>query len=215
MQNFSKVELIIFDLDYTLVDSSEGIVYCFNQARRRAGEPEVEPEKIIQRIGHPIEETFLRFGSADPVGRRVVFRQMAAEGAMAERSFLLPGVADTIRALHGRGYRLAVASTKARVEIIRILERLGLVGYFEAFCGSDEVEKAKPAPDSLLKVLAQTKVLPEQAVYVGDHVVDIEAAKAAGVPVIALEGGPCSHEEKVAAQPDALIQDLRGLLELL
>jgi HAD superfamily hydrolase (TIGR01662 family) len=175
----------------------------------------VESEKIIQRIGHPIEETFLRFGSADPVARRVVFRQLAAEGAMAKGSFLLPGVAETIRALEPRGYRLAVASTKSRAEIIRILEHLGLVNYFGAFCGSDEVPNAKPAPDCLLKVMAETGVKPERTVYVGDHVVDIEAAKAAGVRVIALEGGPCSHEEKVAAGPDALIQDLRGILELL
>ena len=131
--DFKNAELLIFDLDYTLIDSSEGIVYCFNEARRRAGEPEVEPGKIIQRIGHPIEETFLRLGSADPVARRVVFRQLAAEGAMAKGSFLLPGVAETIRALEPRGYRLAVASTKSRAEIIRILEHLGLVKYFGAF----------------------------------------------------------------------------------
>jgi phosphoglycolate phosphatase len=213
--DFKNAELLIFDLDYTLVDSSQGIVYCFNEARRRAGEPEVAPEKIIQRIGHPIEETFLRFGSADPVARRVVFRQLAAAGAMAKGSFLLPGVAETIRALHQRGYRMAVASTKSRAEIIRILEHLGLADSFEAFCGSDEVQNAKPAPDSLLKVMEQTAVQPERTIYVGDHVVDIEAAKAAGVRIIALEGGPCSHEEKVAAGPDALSPDLRGILRWL
>jgi phosphoglycolate phosphatase len=213
--DFKNVELLIFDLDYTMIDSSKGIVYCFNEARRRAGEPEVAPEEIISRIGHPIEETFGRFGSADPVARRVVFRKLAAEGAMAKGSFLLPGVAETIRALHQRGYRLAVASTKSGAEIIRILVHLGLADYFEACCGSDEVPNAKPAPDSLLKVMEQARVKPERTVYVGDHVVDIEAAKAAGVRIIALEGGPCSHEEKFAAGPDVLIKDLPGMLDLL
>lgn len=212
---FKNAELLIFDLDYTLIDSSQGIVFCFNEARRRAGESEVEPARIIQRIGHPIEETFRRFGSADPAAGRVVFRRLAADGTMAKASFLLPGVAETIRALHRRGYRLAVASTKSRAEIIAILERLGLAGYFEAFCGSDEVPNAKPAPDSLFKVMAQTGVRAERTIYIGDHAVDIEAARAAGVRIIALEGGPCSREAKLAARPDALIQDLRGILELL
>jgi len=213
--NFANVRLLIFDLDYTLIDSSEGIIYCFNRARKEMGEPEVEPARIIQRIGLPIEETFLFFGSKDPVQGRMIFRQIAGQGAMAEKSFLLPGVAETIAELARRGFRLAVASTKSRREIIRVLEHLGLAGYFEAFCGSDEVAQAKPAPDCLLRVMQATGVKPEQTLYFGDHVVDIQAARAAGVRVIAIEGGPCSPEERIAARPDAIVNSLREILEFL
>jgi AHBA synthesis associated protein len=213
--NFKDARLLILDLDYTLIDSSEGIVYCFNRARKQMGEPEVEPAKLIQRIGLPIEETFRHFGSQDPVQGRVIFRRIAAEGAMAQKSFLLPGAAETIAELHRRGFRLAVASTKSRREIIAVLEHLGLARYFEAFCGSDEVARAKPAPDSLFRVMEATGVKPEQTLYFGDHVVDIQAGRAAGVRVIALEGGPCSHADRVAAKPDAIVNDLRGVLALL
>ena len=212
---FVNARLLIFDLDYTLIDSSAGIVACLNQARQQMGEPEVEPAKLIERIGHPIEDTFRRFGSPDPVQGRVIFRQLAAAGAMANMSLLLPGVAETIAELHRRGFRLAVASTKSRREIIRVLEHLGLARYFEAFCGSDEVAEAKPAPDCLLRVMQATGLKPEHTLYFGDHVVDIQAGRAAGVRVIAIEGGPCSHEDRLAAGPDAMVQDLGKVLELL
>jgi len=213
--NFANLKLLIFDLDYTLIDSSKGIIYCFNRARKEMGEPEVEAAKLIQRIGLPIEETFRLLGSQDPEQGRVIFRRIAAEGAMAEKSFLLPGVAETIPELFRRGFRLAVASTKSRREIIAVLEHLGLARYFEAFCGSDEVAHAKPAPDSLFRVMEATGVKPEQTLYCGDHVVDIQAGRAAGVRVIALEGGPCSRADRIAANPDAIVNNPREILEFL
>lgn len=212
---FTGAELLVFDLDYTLLDSSEGIIYCFNQARRRAGEPEVEPEKLKARIGLPIEEGFRVFGSKDPEAMRDLFRKIARDGAMAERSFLLPGVAEAVPELKRRGYRLAVCSTKSHAEIVRVLDHLGLAHHFEEFVGSDEVEHPKPAPDSLLLVMKRLRARPDKTVYVGDHVVDIQAAGGAGVRVIAVLGGPCPKEELESKKPDSLISGFNDLLDLL
>lgn len=214
--DFSSVELIVFDLDYTLIDSSDGIVFCFNEARRRAGEEEVSADKIKPWIGQPIEETFRRHGSKNPPAMRDLFRRIAAAGPMAERTRLLPAVAETLAELHARGYQLAVASTKSRAEIQAILERLYLRSYFAELCGSDEVEKPKPAPDPLLKVMARVGRPPEKTVYVGDHLVDIRAARAAGTAVIAITGtgGPCPLEEVKAAAPDAVITCFSELTEI-
>ncbi|MFO8057894.1 MAG: HAD family hydrolase [bacterium] len=209
------VKAFIFDLDYTLIDSSEGIVYCFNRARKRAGEPEVPADRIKARIGIPIEKTFELYGSKDPLAMRDEFRRLSREGAMADRSFLLPGVRDTIPALATRGFRLAVASTKSHAEIKTILEKLELSPYFEQTAGSDEVESAKPAPDSLVLLLERMRLEPEQAVYVGDHVVDIKAARAAGMPVIAVRGGPVTEQELTKEDPDSILDNVSGILELL
>jgi phosphoglycolate phosphatase len=213
--DFRDAGLLIFDLDYTLIDSSEGIVWCFNEARRRAGEPVIAPDVLKARIGLPIEDGFRVFGSKDPAAMRDLFRKLAREGAMAERSFLLPGAADTLSALKKKGYRLAVASTKSRPEIVAILEHLGVASYFEEFVGSDEVKDPKPAPDSLLLAMRRLAAAPETTVYIGDHVVDVRAARAAGVRVIAVRGGPCAAEEVEREHPDAIISDLAGLLKLL
>lgn len=209
------IECLIFDLDYTLIDSSDGIVYCFNEARRRTGEPEVEEDLLKARIGLPIEEGFKLFGSADPAAMRDLFRKIAREGAMRERSFLLPGVMQTIPRLKQRGYRLGVNSTKSRPEIISILEHLEVVGYFEEFVGSDEVENPKPAPDSLVLAMKRMKLAPENTVYVGDHVVDIRAARAAGVRVVAVAGGPCPIEDIKKEFPDSLVDTVGDLLAML
>ena len=214
--DFNGVRLLVFDLDYTLADTSDGIVFCFNQARRMRGETEVEPKEIKARIGLPINETFALFGSADPAASRDQFRKLAREGAMAAMSSLLPGVADTLAQLSARGYVLAVASTKSHAEIVAVLERLGVALFFMELVGSDEVRAAKPAPDPLLLVMQRTGFGPDQTAYVGDHLVDIQSARAAGVRVISVTGygGPCPRETIIAAKPDAIIETLPGLLDL-
>ena len=213
--DFTDAEALVFDLDYTLLDSSEGIIYCFNEARRRAGEPQVEPDKLKARIGLPIEEGFKVFGSKDPIAMRDLFRKIARDGAMAERSFLLPGVAESIPELKQRGYRLAVCSTKSNAEIIRVLEHLGIARYFEYFVGSDEVEKPKPAPDSLLLVMQRLGVKHDKTVYVGDHVVDVRAARAAGTRVIAVLGGPCPEKDIETENPDTVIRAFSDILDII
>ncbi len=213
--NLQSVKVIIFDLDYTLLDSSEGIVYCFNRARSRAGEPEVSPDKIKERIGIPIEQTFELYGSKEPLARRDEFRRVAREGAMAERSFLLPGVRDTIPALGSKGFRLAVASTKSGPEIQAILTRLEILSFFEEVAGADQVENAKPEPDSLLFLLDKMKLSPQEAVYVGDHIVDVRAARSANMGIIAIKGGPVSDDDLAMESPDALLNNVSEILDLL
>jgi phosphoglycolate phosphatase len=213
--NFLKAKAFIFDLDYTLIDSSEGIVHCFNEARKRAGESEVSAEKIKARIGIPIEQTFELYGSDGPLARRDDFRKLAREGAMADRSFLLPGVKEAIPAFAEKGFRLAVASTKSHAEIEAILERLELNSFFEEIVGSDEVQNAKPAPDSLLLLLEKMGLAAEEAVYVGDHAVDVQAARSAGMPVVAVRGGPVTEEELKKELPDVLVNNVAGILDML
>jgi HAD superfamily hydrolase (TIGR01549 family) len=212
--DFKNIELIVFDLDYTLLDSADGIVYCFNEARKSVGEPVVEAEEIKKNIGLPIENTFKVFGSKDPEKMRELFRKTARKGAMAERSFLLPGVFETIPELKKRGHRMAVASTKSRTEIERILEHLGIKNNFEAFVGSDEVKNAKPAPDPLLLMIERTGVPAHKMVYVGDHVVDIRSARAAGTGIIAVLGeGPCPKEDVEAEGPDIILEKIIEILK--
>jgi len=210
--DMKDVKLVVFDLDYTLVDSGDGIAYCFNETRKWAGEPEIDPEKIKKRIGNPIEETFSIFGSAEPEKMRDHFRKLAREGAMRERSFLLDGVSEMLNEVKKRGYRMAVASTKSRPEIVSIMEHLGVDGYFEEYVGSDEVKSAKPSPDPLLLMMEKTGVAANDMVYVGDHIVDIQAARAAGVRVIAVAGGPIEEDEVKAEGPDAFIEKIGGTL---
>jgi phosphoglycolate phosphatase-like HAD superfamily hydrolase len=82
--------------------------------------------------------------------------------------------------------------------------------------GSDEVLAAKPAPDPLLLVMARVSIGPAETVYTGDHLVDIQSARAAGVRVIALhgQGGPCPLAAVKAAAPDALVGSFAELLDL-
>jgi phosphoglycolate phosphatase len=131
---------------------------------------------------------------------------------MTAETRLLPGVESTIRALALRGLRLAVCSNK-RVEFTRALvAALGLADCFAHVLGPDDVGgRAKPDPAMLLEGLARLEVSAADAVYVGDMVVDVRTARAAGVPVWLVPTGATENGE----EPDRRLAAFEELLELL
>jgi phosphoglycolate phosphatase len=144
------------------------------------------------------------------------YREHHAQVMVAETR-LMPGVAETIPELARRGLRLGVCSNK-RVEFTRTLVRtLGLHDYFACVLGPDDVgQRAKPDPAMLLEGLTRLKVSANETVYVGDMVVDVQTAKAAGVPVwlVSTDETPdLTSVEGIGA--DRVLPSFATLLELL
>ena len=130
---------------------------------------------------------------------------------MREGTVLLPGAADALRELRHRGLRLAVCSNKP-VEFTRqLLVWLGVANEFEAVLGPEDVPKPKPAPDMLIAACRRLQVAPGETLYVGDMVVDIRTARAAGVAVWVVPTGSDTRETLQAAHPDRIFD---GLTEL-
>jgi phosphoglycolate phosphatase len=122
-------------------------------------------------------------GLAWPEARRVaVAAYEAAEGAIdwATLARPLPGVVESLVALHEAGFALAVATTDQTAGAVRFLEGLGLAGRFAAVVGVDQVAASKPAPDLFLRACALAGVAPERAVMVGDLDIDLLMGRAAG-----------------------------------
>jgi phosphoglycolate phosphatase len=197
------VRAVLFDFDFTLVDSSAGILECFAFARARVGLPPACPEATRRTIGLTLAEALRVLHGvedADLVARfRGAFLERA-EAVMAASAVPLEAAAGTLAALRAAGLALAVCSTKHRGQIERILGRLALAQRFDAIVGAEDVARHKPEPDALLLALERLGVAPAQAVYVGDHRVDAEAAARAGVPFVAVLTGPSPREE-FAGQP--------------
>ena len=210
---FSEIRTLLFDLDGTLIDSSDGVVACFNYVFDRIGVPRPEPGAIKATIGYPLDEAFARFTDHDPKGCYDLF-QVKAREVLVDSATLLEGVAETLRHLHAKGYVLGVATTKRSEHITGILGRLGVLPLFNAWSGSDEVRRVKPDPEVLHLTLRKLGRSATEAVYVGDTPLDIRAARSAGLGVIAVLGGTGSREELAAHGPDAIIEkftDLKGL----
>src|SRR4051812_13938952 len=133
---------------------------------------------------------------------------------MGQGARLLPGAVEAMAALAAAGLKLAVCSNKLRPFTAQLLEGLGLSVHIAAVLGPDDVAHPKPAPDMLNAALARLDVTAAGALYIGDMTVDIECARAAGVPVWVVPTGSQSRDQLAAAGPDRVLDSLFDLLAI-
>jgi len=145
---------IIFDLDGTLIDSSDGVVEAVNYSLRQMGETEQPPEKIKAFIGYPLSQMYATFTTASPERLHGHFQVKAANTVVAS-TVPMPGAETTIRMLHGSGLRLAIASTKIKTHIKGIIAKFGWDDLMSAYVGGDEVTK-EPSRDCGLGLMTRS-----------------------------------------------------------
>lgn len=183
---------VVFDFDYTLGDSTPGIVQSANYALQKLGYPQQETEAIRKTIGLTLQKTFaVLTGSGDPAlaqGYADYFHELAAQ-VMTDNTTLYPDALRVLAALRQQGCRTAIVTTKAHRTIQRIVDRFGAGPLLDAVIGGDDVSKEKPDPEGLLGVLAQFGLEKEELLYVGDSLVDAKTAEAAGIPFAAVLTG--------------------------
>ncbi len=212
---FLAVRGIVFDLDGTLIDSYAAITESLNRAMIAAGLRSLSEEKVRGMVGLGLETLVARAMGPERVEEGVrIFREHYARICVA-RTTLLPHVPETVRELESRGYLLAVATNKPSYFARRLLDGLRIGGHFAAVLGPDNVVNRKPHPEMLLRALEEMDLPVREAVYVGDMEVDIQTARAVGLPVIVVPTGSRSAEVLRAHDPDLLLEEFRDLLGVL
>ena len=213
-----KLSAVIFDFDYTLGDSSEGVVHCVNEALGKLDLPEADPEEIKKTIGFTLEETFIKLNGED---QRVLAKDFVSE-FVKEADRVMLGMTrvystthETIEALRTIGYSLGVVSTKYGYRIRDILRRESILNSFDVIVGGDSVLNQKPDPEGLLSAVESLQIKPENAIYVGDSIVDARTAESAGVPFVAVTTGTTPSEDFQSFRPFAVIDSLSDLPALL
>ena len=200
----------LFDLDGTLIDSSPGVILAFHAAQQAFGEPPADPEAIRSRIGYPLVDTVRALSKVDYAQFIECFRREAL-ASMHLHSRLLPGARDLLDQLANLG-RLCALVTSKRTDIAqRIVDHLEIGHRFLAVIGSDAAADVKPHPAPLLEAARRLSLDKAQLVMVGDTQNDIQAARAAGLPVIALASGHDTRERLDGA--DLCFEDATELLE--
>jgi len=122
---------------------------------------------------------------------------------------------ETLQELARRGVRLAVVTNSGRTATIALLKRHDLLGCFEFVLTRDDVERLKPDPDGLMKALAMLSLPASDAIFVGDSVLDIQAAKRAGLKVISVATGNYTAEKLRAGGADTVIGRMSELPEVI
>ncbi|MBQ1049568.1 HAD hydrolase-like protein [Micromonospora sp. C51] len=185
-----------FDLDMTLVDSRPGIAATYRALTERTGVP-VDADAAVSRLGPPLRTEIAHWFPPEQVeGAVTIFRELYPAYAITP-TVPLPGAAAALAAVRDRGGRVLVVTSKIGRLARLHLDHLGLV--VDELAGDLFAEEKATA----LRAHGATH-------YVGDHVADMVAAAAAGVPGIAVATGPCTPDELRAAGAAAVLADLTG-----
>jgi phosphoglycolate phosphatase len=206
---------IIFDLDGTLVDTAPDLIATLNALLSREGLPALPDDEARGLIGHGARRMLERgFAIAGPTGYDIdgLFRDFIAyySDHIADRSLPFPGVEAALDTLAERGCTFAVCTNKLESLSVRLLTSLGLAGRFATICGQDTFGVQKPDPQALLGTLRRAGGSLDSAIMVGDSLTDIATAKAAQMPVVAVDFGYTDVPVKDLG-PDKVISHYRNL----
>ncbi|MDP7422644.1 MAG: HAD-IA family hydrolase [bacterium] len=210
-----KPELILFDLDGTMVNTSRDLTDSLNFALSQLGFPQLTCDQVISLVGHGVKETVFKGLPAD--NRQMLedayplFLEHYSEHC-ADKTFLYPDIEKVLE--HFRDKKLAVTTNKRSLLSEKILCRHGILDRFEAVLGPDRVENKKPHPDHLRAALKITESSAAKTVLIGDSLADVEAAQAAGIAVCAVTYGYTARDVLAQGRPDYLIDCASELIDL-
>ena len=182
---------ILFDLDGTLTDSSEGIYKCICYAMEKMGDTPIPPEMACQFIGPPLEDSFQRlcgYSPEDSLRALHLFRERYAPLGSKEVK-AVDGIAPALRRLQADGRTLAVASSKEERACHMVIENLGLTRYFTVIAGHNvTLANTKEAViRSAMERLGLTETDREEILMVGDRHYDVEGAAACGIRCLGVD----------------------------
>ena len=208
---------IVFDLDGTLIDTAPDLVATLNVILTREGLSPLAYNAARNLVGGGAKAMIARGLEVEgrpcpPERLEELFADFIAHYSehLTERSQPFPGVTDALNSLSDHGYQFAVCTNKLEHLSTSLLKHHGLADRFVAICGPDTFGIEKPDPEILRRTVARAGGTLERAIMIGDSIVDINTARAAGIPVIAVDFG---YSERPIADfgPDQIVSSFAQL----
>jgi 2-phosphoglycolate phosphatase len=206
---------MLFDFDGTLADGFPGIAASVNAVRHSKGHGPLHVDEVKQHVGWGLDHLILNVIPDPDVEADIIEYRQHYATLMLTGTELLPGVVPLLQDLHQAGVKLGVCSNKKRPYTEQLLVHLGILPPIEKVFGPDDVPRHKPAPDMLLAAVSYFGVAKHDTIYVGDMIVDIQCAHAAGVPVWAVPTGAMTAEQLASEKPTKLLRDMEEVREAL
>lgn len=209
----TPVRAVLFDVDGTLLDTTDFIYGGFDHTLAHHGYPVPARSSYAPAMGPPLRQGYELLAPGCDADR-LCETHRAWQSANLHVSRPYADAEPVLRALHSAGLRIAAITNRSRITSVDTIARAGLGRYLDLVLSAEDVTNIKPHPEPLLRALASLGVAPQDAVMVGDTPVDIDAGRASGTRTVGVSYG--FHGLALAdAAPDALIHDLRELLPLL
>lgn len=217
-------DLVMFDLDGTLIETAPEIADATNDTLAQFGLPLVTQQQVNDWIGHGTQTLLVQaLAAAQGISQaavRAADNFAAINAAFVQhygqrcgsRSHLYPHVREVLATLKGQGVKLAVVTNKEGRYTQVVLDAHQLSPVFDRVVSGDTLATKKPHPLGVQSCLAAFGVAPERALFVGDSSIDVATAKAAGVTVWALPYGYNMGEPIEDCQPHRVIADFSALV---
>ncbi|HEX5329340.1 HAD family hydrolase [Sulfuricurvum sp.] len=188
--------IILFDLDGTLIDSTEAILESFHHSLRAHGAKiSVSDTMITSQIGHTLETMFEGVGvESHAVASHVATYKLYYREISRQKTILLPNAIEAVREAASFA-RLGIVTTKTGLYSRELMEHFGMMGYFEVLIGSEHVTHHKPHPEPILTALEQMGGAISSVWMIGDTRLDVESSKRAGIECVAVTSGYDKEEQ--------------------
>jgi phosphoglycolate phosphatase len=218
-----RPQMILIDLDGTLIDSVPDLAYSVDAMMARLGRPPRGEAAVRTWVGNGVERLVERALTGELEGAAPaqdfalaypIFLEIYAENTSG-RSRLYPGVREGLDYLLAAGYPLGCVTNKAAQFTLPLLKHLGVYDAFGIVVSGDTLPEKKPHPAPLLYAAQHFGVAPGESLMIGDSVSDVKAARAAGFGIVCTSYGYNHGQDIRLAHPDAVIDsltDLKGLI---
>lgn len=182
----------IFDFDYTLADSTDGIVECFWYAFEKLGLNRPDRAAVVRTIGSTLHDSFIMLTESDDIELNDAFKKLfisRADKIMTEKTKLFSDTIPTLQFLKQSGCKTGIVTTKFRYRIEDALRKYEITHLIDGIVGIEDVEREKPDSEGLNGLIHTLAVSKESVLYVGDTVIDAQTADNAGVDFGAVTSG--------------------------
>lgn len=208
-----KYEIVIFDMDGTLVDTdlmlTESVMQLFRKYRP---DYKISLSTIIYFSGPPIEQTLAHyFPNQDQAKLIQEFKDLSLQYYHLD-AMLFPYTAEVLTALHQQGVKLAVLTNKHHDRTLATLKMFEIDHLFDYIVGYDDVKQAKPHPEGMYKIIDHFQTTKEKILFVGDTIYDYEVGVSSGVDCALIAWSPRKFASNV--RPNYWLNDYRELLEI-
>jgi len=206
--------IILFDLDGTLIDSTEAILECFHHAFSVHNAPLPSDDAIKALIGYPLDIMFADLGVEEAsVWDYVATYKEEYRNISTQKTFLLENAREAVL-MASKFATLGIVTTKTAEYSKILMEHVGLMEHFEVLIGREDVQNPKPHAEPILKALASLETEGKEIWMIGDTKLDLIAAQNAGVHSI---GVLCGYETKAVLEiyTDCILRDTLEAIEQL
>ena len=217
-----RPQMVLIDVDGTLVDSVPDLAYCVDAMMAELGMEQRGEQRVRHWVGNGVERLVKRalinqldgepdealFEKALPV-----FEALYRDNT-SKRSCLYPGVNEALEFLQTTGVRLGCVTNKASQFTLPLLQDLGVRDYFEVVVSGDTVARKKPDPLPLLHAAEQLETAPQASLMLGDSKSDVKAARAAGFNIVCMSYGYNHGEDIRDYNPDAVVDSMAEIKDI-